>query len=67
MTSPVLLSRFSVLRVIASGFALLLGTGGVIDYRGDWCSTTDGPATAACADAMHVTADFAASAVPIDG
>ena len=40
-------------------------TNGVISFKGDWCSTTNGPATATCADAMHVTADFAASAVQL--
>ena len=40
-------------------------THGVIDFKGDWCSTTNAPATATCADAVHVTADFAASAVQI--
>jgi hypothetical protein len=40
-------------------------TNGVIDFKGDWCSTTNSPATATCADAVHVTADFAASAVQL--
>jgi hypothetical protein len=40
-------------------------TNGVIDFRGDWCSATNGPATSTCADAVLVKADFAASAVQI--
>ncbi len=42
-------------------------TGGIIDFKGDWCSTTNGPATVTCADAVHFVADFAASAVVIHG
>jgi hypothetical protein len=41
-------------------------TNGVIDFQGDWCSTTNGPKTATCSDAVHFVADFAASAVRID-
>jgi hypothetical protein len=40
-------------------------TNGVIDFQGDWCSTTNAPATATCADAVHVVADFAANAQQI--
>jgi hypothetical protein len=40
-------------------------TGGVIDFKGDWCSQTNAPATATCADAVRFAADFAASAVTI--
>jgi hypothetical protein len=41
-------------------------TNGVIDFKGDWCSTTNGPATATCFDAVRFTGDFAASAAVID-
>jgi len=37
----------------------------VIDFKGDWCSKTNAPATDTCADAVRFTADFAASAVTI--
>jgi hypothetical protein len=40
-------------------------TNGVIDFKGDWCAATNGPATSTCADAVHATADFAASAEAI--
>jgi hypothetical protein len=36
---------------------------GKILFPGDWCSVTDQPATASCADAVHVSATFAASGV----
>ena len=38
-----------------------------ITSKGDWCSTTDAAATADCADAFKLGADFAASAVKITG
>jgi hypothetical protein len=41
-------------------------TDGVIDFQGDWCSTTNARGTRACSDAVHFVADFAASAVRID-
>jgi hypothetical protein len=41
-------------------------TGGVIDFKGDWCSATNAPATATCFDAVLFTADFAASAAVIN-
>lgn len=41
-------------------------TNGVIDFKGDWCSTTNMPADAACFDAVQLGADFAASAVKIN-
>ncbi len=41
-------------------------TNGVIDFKGDWCSTTNMPADAACFDAVSLGADFAASAITIN-
>jgi hypothetical protein len=38
---------------------------GQILFQGDWCSTTNGPATSTCADAVQVVASFAASGVTI--
>jgi hypothetical protein len=38
---------------------------GAIVLQGDWCSTTNSAATAACADAFEFNATFAASAVTI--
>jgi hypothetical protein len=38
-----------------------------IVFQGDWCSTTNAPATATCADAMRFAGSFAASGVAIDG
>jgi hypothetical protein len=35
-------------------------------FQGDWCSTTNGPATASCADAVQLSADFAAGAVQLE-
>lgn len=35
--------------------------------EGDWCSTTNGPATADCKDAWELQAGFAASAIKING
>jgi hypothetical protein len=40
---------------------------GAILLPGDWCSTTDVPATEICADAVHLIAEFAASAVKVNG
>jgi hypothetical protein len=40
-------------------------TGGVIDFKGDWCSATNAPADASCATAVKFSADVAASAVAI--
>jgi hypothetical protein len=37
--------------------------GGKIAFQGDWCSTTNAPATPACADAVQFAGTFAASAV----
>ncbi len=37
--------------------------GGRIAFQGDWCSTTNAPATPACADAVQLAGSFAASAV----
>jgi hypothetical protein len=34
--------------------------------QGDWCSTTNGPATATCADAYWLSSTFSASAVKIN-
>jgi hypothetical protein len=39
---------------------------GKILFQGNWCSLTNDAATAACADAMHVSAQFAASSVKIN-
>jgi hypothetical protein len=39
------------------------GADGKILFQGDWCSITNQPATADCADALHVSATFAASGV----
>jgi hypothetical protein len=50
----------------ATPIARCARTNGAIDFKGDWCSRTDGRATAACSDAVHFVADFAASAVRID-
>jgi hypothetical protein len=38
---------------------------GQILFQGDWCSTTNSPATSACADSVQVFASFAASGVTI--
>jgi hypothetical protein len=40
---------------------------GKIIFKGDWCASTDMAATAACYDAMHVQAGFAASGVRTNG
>lgn len=40
---------------------------GLIAYKGDWCDATNSAATAGCADAVQLAADFAASAVKING
>jgi hypothetical protein len=37
---------------------------GKIVFQGDWCSATNAPATADCADALRFAATFAASGVP---
>ncbi len=39
--------------------------GGVITYKGDWCAATDSAATADCADAVRLLADFAAAGVKL--
>ncbi len=36
-------------------------------YKGDWCDATNAAADATCADAVQLAADFAASAVKING
>lgn len=41
------------------------GPSGEIIFQGDWCSTTNGPATSTCSDAVQFTAGFAASGVTI--
>jgi len=38
-----------------------------ITYKGDWCDATNAAADASCADAVQLAADFAASAVKING
>lgn len=38
-----------------------------IAYKGDWCDATNKPADATCTDAVQLAADFAASAVKING
>jgi hypothetical protein len=40
---------------------------GKIVYQGDWCAATNASADASCADAMKLSANFAASAVSITG
>jgi hypothetical protein len=40
---------------------------GKIAYQGDWCDGTDAAADATCADAVQLGADFAASAVKVNG
>jgi len=40
---------------------------GKISLPGDWCSTTNAPATETCFDAVHLVAEFAASAVKVNG
>jgi len=40
---------------------------GKIAYKGDWCDATNKAADATCADAVQLGADFAASAVKING
>lgn len=64
--------------VLISGNATMYGDGGVpiahckktagnqILFQGDWCSTTNGPATSTCHDAVQVAATFAASGVKIN-
>ena len=39
--------------------------GGAVVYQGNWCSTTNAAATSTCADAVKVSASFAASSVEI--
>jgi hypothetical protein len=63
--------------VLLSGSASMYGTPGAgitvckrnatnqILYKGGWCSTTNQPATPTCADAEHLTGNFAASSVLI--
>jgi hypothetical protein len=38
-----------------------------IVFQGDWCSATNQPATAGCADAVRFAGSFAASGILIDG
>jgi hypothetical protein len=38
---------------------------GVISFKGDWCSLTNSPATASCADAIRFAGSFAASGTRI--
>ncbi len=38
-----------------------------IDYKGDWCDATNVAADATCFDSVQLTAEFAASAVKING
>jgi hypothetical protein len=63
--------------VLLSGDAALYGdgasqmsrckrTGGVINFQGDWCASTDQPATAQCHDAVRFAGAFAASGVAIN-
>jgi hypothetical protein len=40
---------------------------GKIDFKGDWCDATNAAADAACFDAVQLAAEFAASAVKING
>lgn len=40
---------------------------GKIDYQGDWCDATNAAADAMCADSVALGAEFAASAVKING
>jgi hypothetical protein len=40
---------------------------GKIDYQGEWCDATNSAADATCADAVQLGAEFAASAVKING
>jgi hypothetical protein len=40
---------------------------GKITYKGDWCDATNAAADATCADAVKLSAEFAASAVKING
>jgi hypothetical protein len=41
-------------------------TGGVIDFKGDWCHATNAAADATCFDSVSLGANFAASAVKIN-
>ena len=67
MTLCVLLSgNFAKFSDQATPLAHCSRTDGVIDFKGDWCSTTNAPATATCFDAVRFEADFAASAAVID-
>ncbi len=38
----------------------------VIDFKGDWCTSTNMPGDASCADAVALSANFAASSVLIN-
>jgi hypothetical protein len=38
-----------------------------ITYKGDWCDATNAAADATCTDSVQLAADFAASAVKING
>lgn len=40
--------------------------GNAIVFQGDWCSVTNQPASAGCADAVHFAGSFAASGTKID-
>ncbi|UQA57960.1 hypothetical protein [Polyangium aurulentum] len=40
---------------------------GKITYKGDWCDATNAAADATCADAVKLSAEFAASAVKVNG
>lgn len=40
---------------------------GNVDFKGDWCDATNAAATDTCSDAVQLAAEFAASAVKING
>jgi hypothetical protein len=64
-TMCVVLTSFTATQLDSTGIARCPESGGTVTVAGDWCSATNAPATASCADALHLVADFAASAVPM--
>jgi hypothetical protein len=64
-TMCVVLTSFTETQLDPTGIARCPQSGGTVSVAGDWCSTTNAPATASCADALRLVADFAASAVPM--
>jgi len=49
----------------AAGVSICKRTGGVIDFKGDWCAKTNAAADATCVDAARLEGGLAASSVKI--